>query len=85
MNIKTDDRHWVSEDIKAFDPLTLMSDDEIRKALGNISRSTLWRLRQSDPEFPPAIRITPGLNRTSRRRFAAYLGKRQSQADALAA
>lgn len=38
----------------------LISPTELRARLGNIGRTTLWRLQQSDPAFPQARLITPG-------------------------
>jgi predicted DNA-binding transcriptional regulator AlpA len=38
----------------------LISPTELRVRLGNIGRTTLWRLQQHDPDFPKARAITPG-------------------------
>ena len=34
---------------------------EFRKRLGNISRTTEFRLSKSDPAFPRLVQVTPGL------------------------
>jgi predicted DNA-binding transcriptional regulator AlpA len=38
----------------------LLSDLELRRALGDISRTTLHRLKTDDPEFPRPVPLRPG-------------------------
>jgi hypothetical protein len=37
----------------------IIRDDTLRHMLGDVSRMTLWRLRQNDPDFPEHFQTTP--------------------------
>lgn len=53
--------------------ITLISEPRVRMRLGDISSSTLLRLRRADPSFPKAIRITPNRVGYCERDFCAWL------------
>ena len=49
---------------------------EFRKRLGNISRTTEFRLSKSDPAFPQLIQVTPGLKGFFEDEADAYIAAR---------
>jgi hypothetical protein len=59
------------------------SDAQVCLLLGNISRSTLWRIRKQIPSMIPTALIPGGAARTTGRQIAAYLASRERAADVL--
>jgi predicted DNA-binding transcriptional regulator AlpA len=43
-------------------PRTIITTREFRRRMGNPSRTTIWRLRKTDPSYPHTIEISPGLH-----------------------
>lgn len=65
-------------------PSGYLSDPAVCRALGNdgkpISRSTLHKLRKTDPDFPPAIQFVPQRNSTDAAALAAYMDRKREEA-----
>lgn len=47
----------------------------LRKALGDISRTSMWRLEKTDPDFPKPVQIGPNLEAFFADEVAAYQDK----------
>lgn len=59
----------------------LLSPRETARMLGNISDTTLWRMRQRG-EFPEPVRISPGRKGYRVADIAAWLDARQRPSEA---
>jgi len=58
----------------------LISQTELRARLGNIGRTTLWRLQVSDPAFPAPVEISPGRSGFYEDEVEAYIASRPRKA-----
>jgi predicted DNA-binding transcriptional regulator AlpA len=54
----------------------IISRREFRKRLGDISRTTEFRMREADPNFPQVVWITPGKSGYFEDEAAAYIRAR---------
>ncbi|BCG00233.1 hypothetical protein PPGU19_048010 [Paraburkholderia sp. PGU19] len=63
------------------DDLTLIDTGETMAMLGGISIATLWRLIDSDPEFPAPIRLRGKYRYWMRGPMRAYVRMRAEQAE----
>jgi predicted DNA-binding transcriptional regulator AlpA len=60
------------------DPLQLLSTRKLTALLG-CHPVTIWRLRRSEPDFPPAIQLSPGRVAFRRRDVEAFIASRSSR------
>ena len=60
-------------------PETYLSDTDIAERYG-IARPTVWRWHRERPDFPRAIRLTPGCTRWKLSQIVAW---EQAQAEAM--
>jgi predicted DNA-binding transcriptional regulator AlpA len=58
----------------------LISQTELRARMGNIGRTTLWRLQTSDPTFPTQVEISPGRSGFYEDEVEAYIASRPRKA-----
>ena len=57
-----------------------LPDPEVRYRLGCVSRTTVWRLRQTDPTFPRSIKVG-GRSVTSARRLKSWMDRQVDTSD----
>ena len=56
---------------------TIIKRQEFRVALGNVSRTSFWRLETTDPGFPKAVQISPHVDGFYLDEAAHYIESRQ--------
>ncbi len=59
---------------------TIIRRDAFRVALGNVSRTSFWRLEKNDPEFPKAVQISPSMDGFYLDEAAQYIESRSRKA-----
>jgi predicted DNA-binding transcriptional regulator AlpA len=62
--------------------MRLISSAELRARLGGISKTTLWRLAKTEPDFPRAVRVTPGKDGFSESEVIAFIESRKRKGGA---
>lgn len=51
----------------------LKTKAQLREILGGLSRTTLWKIEKSDPDFPRPISVSPGRELYLKAEVDAYL------------
>jgi len=53
--------------------MRMLAEKDVRARFGGLGRTTLWKLKKSDPAFPQPVEITPGVKRYVEAEIQAYL------------
>lgn len=61
-----------------LDDITIVRWKRCAEILG-VSPVTLWRRRQNDPDFPPVVQVSPGINGITVRNLRTYVEKRSAR------